>query len=38
MISKSHQLPHLEEILSKTHVWQLFSLGQQGQSVIEVPP
>ena len=38
IILESHQLPHLEGILSRPHVWHLFSLGQQGQSVIKVPP
>ena len=28
---------HLEEICSKIHGWLLFSLGQPGWSVIEVP-
>ena len=28
----------LERILSGTHIWQPFTLDQQGQSVIQVPP
>ena len=37
-ILNSPQLTRLEETHSKTHGWLLFSLGQPGQSVMEVPP
>ena len=37
MVSKGPQLPHVEEILSETHEWQLFFLHKQGQLVMEVP-
>ena len=38
MILESQQLPHLEGMLSGTHVWWLFSQDQQeGQSAVKVP-
>ena len=38
MISESQQLPHLEGMLSGTHVWQLFSQYQQeGWSAVKAP-